>query len=400
MRLPLPTSKLKKNLFSLFLIFSIIGVYTWLNFKTEYSEKDFIKIQNYCQSVKTPKQQCWSDQIKTLISKKGIDASLEATAYLFENEPEFSQSCHSIVHEIGNAAYQQLVRGKALKVNEKTGYCGFGFHHGFMEALFLYSSDLEEAKKFCADIGEQLKDSAPDAELQCYHGIGHGTVGVHDPSFWGDEEAMINPALKLCEQVSTTDEQLYRCSSGVFNGIAVFYINHEYELEINQEDPLWLCHLQLDVYKEPCYGNMNVALMNLSGNDFVKAANYIVSTVKDIKYSGPALRYLSGVLALLNVEENDHQASIEQCRTLSKELYPFCIQGFVHGLLEHGIPNKEYEAALDFCRSQEFSSDEKEICFKYSLEGLHGWYPQDRAKEICLKVEPELRHYCQRENYQ
>lgn len=341
-------------------------------------------------------QKCWQDQTEQALKTKGVAAAFDVIADLYQKEPKFGELCHSLVHEVGEKSYELFSKHKDFTVTPKSTSCAYGFYHGFMEAMLKKTSDLKEAESFCNYIDKQLSSQTPDVSLQCYHGIGHGVTNPHDDkSTWGDDEAIISPALKLCERVSKNDNQLYRCSSGVFNAIANFYISGQYKLVINRKDPAWICHKQPERYKESCYGNMNSLFMSLADNKLVKAASYIDNIVDDGQAIS-AMKYLSALNVLSNLNITDYDVVFDDCRSLAKRLYIPCINGFAHGLLEHGFPGKEYVKALEFCRMLKILKEEKDSCFKYVLSNLTGWYPADKAKEICKGIEVEYQNLCKK----
>ena len=335
---------------------------------------------------------CWQEELTATLEKSGIDATFDRVARLYDTDSNFSLYCHSVTHNIGIAAYPYFLEDKDSVLTPKASACGNGFYHGFMEALLSANLDPEEASEFCAYIDEKLTAQAPDAALQCYHGIGHGAMdmAIIYGSSVDNEKALIGPALKLCEGAADTKAQLYRCASGVFNGIANFYVTGEYGLSINKEDPLWLCHDQPQVYKRSCYGNMNSAIYWYSGNNFSEAMHY-VEGIEDRDEAISAIKYLSG---LASIYEGQNTADIiDNCRLIQEHLRLPCIEGFVQGFLEHGTPGREYKDALDFCRSDLLSQEEKDACFRYALN-LGGWYPREKVEEICETVEEEYKKLC------
>ncbi len=345
-----------------------------------------------CRQEVPENQNCWEDLIDKTMDEKGLDVTLELIAAVYESEPNFSQTCHALVHKVGVKAYELFEKDKDFKLSPKTAFCAYGFYHGFMETLTFKTKDLKRAVLFCDYVDQQLASLTSDAKLQCYHGIGHGIASVHDPSVRGNEKAILDPALKLCEQVSTTDDQLYRCSSGVFNAIAIFYVTGEYELPLNKNDPLRLCRDQPEKFKEPCYGNMNTLLAWLTDNNLNKSARFI-EDIREDKYAIASIRYLLGLLSPIKQDQQDQL--ISECRSLQTRLSIPCIQGIVHGLLEHGKPGVEYVAALKFCRLNLLGQEEKDSCFKYALPYLDSIYAKEKVEDICLTVEEPYRVICQ-----
>lgn len=338
--------------------------------------------------------ECWRSRLLATLQEQGIDATFDLLTRLYKEQEKFDLSCHGLAHDIGLAAYKVFLNDNDSVFNPKVSFCAYGFYHGFMEALLRTTGDLVKAREFCYLVRDRLDDKAPDAGLQCFHGIGHGLldVAVSDKKRWGDERALVAPALEACEKVSDKFEQLYRCTSGVFNGIANFYTSGEFKLSVKKDDPLWLCHEQPERYKESCYGNMNSAIFWFRKNDFSHAASFIEKIAED-KYAIPAMRYLTGLAALYTAKQNPAGA-INGCRELRTTLRVPCIEGFAHGFLEHGTPTTEYVEALDFCGFRDMREDERELCFRYVLSGLHGWYSRAKVQEVCGAVEERYRKYC------
>ena len=336
---------------------------------------------------------CWQEELFAVLEEEGIDALFDYLSVMFNRDSDFKLYCHHITHNVGIAVYPYFLKDKDSVLTPKASACGNGFYHGFMEALLSANLDPEEASEFCKYIDKKLTPDAPDAALQCYHGIGHGAMDM--AIIYGnsveDEKALMDPALEICRDASETEDQLYRCASGVFNGIANFYVTGEYGLTINEEDPLWLCRDQPEEYKRSCYGNMNSAIYWHSGNDFSKSMRY-VENIDDDAEEISAIKYLA---ALASIYEGQNTADIiDSCRLLQDHLRLPCIRGFAHGFLEHGPPGTEYEEALIFCRSDLLTQKEKDACFQYALN-LGGWYSKEKVKEICKAVEEEYRKYCQ-----
>ena len=336
---------------------------------------------------------CWEDTLLATLDEDGLEKTFDVLAQLYSEEKEFPSSCHYLTHNIGIAAYKHYLNDKDSVLTPKASYCANGFYHGFMEAFFTANRNLEEAKEFCTYVGKTLAQKAPDAELQCYHGVGHGAIETSLASLRREknEEEIIKPALQICEEISNAQDKLYRCASGVFNTIANFYTTGEFDLKVNTKDPLWLCDKQPKEYKESCYGNMNTILAWLSGEDFQKAARF-VEQIPEEKQAISAIRYLSNIYTILLARDN-HENAVSGCRAIKEYLHVPCIEGFAHGFLEQGIPGKEYVEALNFCRSPVLTVEERDICFKYALR-LDGWYSISKTREICKTVEPEYQKYC------
>ncbi|MCH7883373.1 hypothetical protein IIA95_03080 [Patescibacteria group bacterium] len=339
-------------------------------------------------------KECWQEQLISILYTEGVGATFDLLGKLYKQETKFPISCHSLAHNIGIAAYKLYLDDKDSVLAPKAAYCANGFYHGFMEGLLTATRNLKEAKEFCARVDEKLTSRAPDAALQCYHGIGHGAMDLVliDGLVTNNERSLIAPALEFCEKASEDAKQLYRCTSGVFNGLANFYTRKEFGLTVRKDDPFWICHEQPEKYKESCYGNMNSAIFWLADRDFSKSARFVENLIED-KYAIPAIQYLAGS-ATITLAKSNPEGAVRACRALQLRLYLPCIRGFSHGFLEHGTPGFEYKDALDFCRSKSMLIQERETCFTYVLSNLNGWYSKNKAKEICNAIEKKYKQYC------
>lgn len=337
----------------------------------------------------------WEELVLSTFENKGMEASFDVLLSLYNREPSFSGYCHDITHRIGEAAYLKFSKEEDFMVTPKTAYCSYGFYHGFMESLLTATGDLRKTRQFCEYVDEQLADKAPDATLQCYHGIGHGAIDVSvagNKSMWGKEQEMVGPALKICKEVSQSPSQMSRCATGVYNGIGVFYITKQYQVSMQQEDPLWLCREQRE-YRPECYLSLNTALLDLVGQDFLKAAHYIEGIAEDDSATRAILN-LAAPVGTRNINTQDHAKQVVACHSLQKRLQLPCIQGYAYGFLEHGEPGVEYLKPLDFCGSSILRKEEQTACFEYIFSYLRLWYPAEKAYGICETVEAQRRDFC------
>lgn len=336
---------------------------------------------------------CWTESLTFVLNTEGLDKVFDQIANFYEKKPGFASACHDITHDIGHKAYKNYTQDKDSVLNYKAFYCANGFYHGFMASFLASNQDLNKAKEFCRLVGKRLSSEAPDAELQCFHGIGHGFLeeGFRKSSIVKDEKDILGPAIINCEEVSSSAEQLYRCTSGAFNGIANFYISGEHNFKIDKDNPFLTCENQLEKYKESCYGNFNSVVFWLAKNDLGRASKYILR-MNDKTYKEMSIRYLSG-MATLSLAKADPVGAVQVCRSMG-ELKTSCIQGLAHGFLEHGQPNKEWEEAVLFCTNSVMTKDEGEDCLRYTLSGLTGWYSREKSKEICNLIDPDYKKYC------
>jgi len=338
---------------------------------------------------------CWQNEIFLALTKSGVDGAYKVVLRLYDEEPNFAGACHTITHNLGLASYQFYRSDPKTILSPQAMSCAAGFYHGFMEGYLGATGDIMGAANVCDRIGEEISDETPDARLQCYHGIGHGSIetAVASAGVFESVDGVIASSLTMCEEASTGVDERYRCVSGVYNAIANFYIVGQYGLSLKDSDPLLVCSRQKEEYKEACYGNMNSMAMEKMDRDLRKAFAYIL-TIPDEAYRAVAVRYLGGLAAGQGRETPSAATMAANCRVLPESYRLDCIKGFSHGLLEHGTPEKEHEGALAFCKAEALSEDERNACYEYVLGTLRGWYIEPRADAICASVEPSLQHLC------
>lgn len=328
---------------------------------------------------------CWEKIVTEVMKTSGMDATWDIVATISAIEPLFAQNCHGFTHIIGEEAYQLFKKENKVNFNPKASYCGYGFYHGFMETLAQVSGNFEEARTLCK--------SFQNAWRSCYHGIGHGTVDGSDPQTWGDAYLMIAPGLQLCERLGRNFQETNLCASGVFNSLAILYTNPKYKLVL-KEDPYWICKDQSKLYfKKPCFEEMNTWALRLGNYDFSKAKLFVEKINDDI-YAGHAMRSLATYAAKFALERKNSNDFILSCRATKQHLQHHCIDGFVGGLFEFGMPGKEYHIALEFCNQSRLSHQEKMVCYTSFnwFSSLH--YSEKQQKSPCALIEKEYRHLC------
>jgi len=327
-------------------------------------------------------QLCYKNLIMDTFNKKGLDQALDLVTKIYSQDQSFSSTCHDIGHLLGASTYELFRSGRDFKINAKVAFCSYGFYHGFMEIL-ASDGDVEKARDFCKYVDTQISRETPDASLQCFHGIGHGWVNIHgDKTLLGDDLGIVKKGLSLCEKVASNDSELSRCATGVFNGIAIFYDEGEYDLKVKKDDPMWLCRSVEKRFQDPCYISMNTILFSISNQDFKVASKYI-ETISDDIMAAHAMINLALPFSLLEMNNPDHSESIAVCRGLQPRLNIPCFQGFAFAFMEHGEPGREYVNAVGFCKNNGLNDKETTGCLDYIYTYLPQWYPKDKAFSIC-----------------
>lgn len=336
---------------------------------------------------------CFKKALTQTVGTYGVDAAFEGIAALYDEDSSFGGLCHDFTHLLGQQAYKEFQTDHALRVSTKTAYCAFGFYHGFMETLLSSGGSIEEARKLCALVRDQLGDEAPNAVLACYHGVGHGSVDSHNPTNWGNERALIAPALALCRQFAKEREQLKLCGTGVFDSLALEYYNYENNFSMRKDDPLWICREQEEVFTEACYMDMMPAMLWMGNYDLAEAAP-LVARYAEEGYRALAIKELANGSIRQIVGKKDPVSYLAVCRKLSADLTLPCVAGLGAGVMQFGRLDMEYADGLAFCGRDELVPAEKDACFASVFSYVQGRYSQKKASRICDESPSEYQKYC------
>ncbi len=349
-----------------------------------------------CQKLEgSQKQQCWDDTMIQTIKNYGIDAAFDLLGTLYTSDSEYvAKGCHWNAHQIGEEAYHLFARGQNIALSPKAAYCGYGFYHGFIGLLLRNGNDLKKAKQFCDTVGQTLSDKAPISRLNCYHGIGHGQIeDPPDPKTWGNPQAMLDPALKVCEKVSDKEEEVKDCANGSFNAVVLFMEANKYGLSLNKEDPFWLCRNQQPIHQYNCYYETSQKL-DYIGNFDIPTIGKIISHIDDQSMAIVAAHTSIASLLQRDILGDDFAKYITGCHTFVGQLRLECIRGASGGFMAHGQPGLEYVKAIKFCQLPSLSDDERDVCYINIVRTFKGSYPKDKVVSICQGIDERYRSYC------
>ncbi len=341
------------------------------------------------------RQVCWYNQIKNVINKKGVGEALKFVSKLYNKYPLFAQGCHDATHLIGDEAYRQFKKGEKFSFSVETSYCGYGFYHGFIEAILYTTGDYYDVRNFCESINSKIEGDieSPNAIYSCYHGIGHATFDSHDPSVWGSVENMATPALRRCEQVTKglDFEKTKQCATGVFNALANAYSNNLYNLQMDAKDPVIFCRTQ-SVYREYCFAEVSMAWINSTMGQY----NYkFLDGIKFIEDIGDEKGEQFSVFALvsdyvhINMNKLSDKEIYDNCNLVSPKNFTSCIEGVELAFLNWGKPGEEYKRAISFCDTSVKDVEGKNICFSYVFRNFQSLYSKEKRLNICRSVVPE-----------
>lgn len=335
--------------------------------------------------------ECWDDRISYFLLRGGVS---EVYIDLDKNisEGKISETtCHSYAHLIGEKAFNLFIDNKDLNLSEKTSYCGYGFYHGFIEALLLSTGDYAKARDFCDYVRVHMSNKSSASYNACFHGFGHGIVDGSQAPSTRSPEVLIAEGLNVCKEIGRTDFEKDLCNSGIFNSLSIIESNPEFGIEWESDNPYWLCDKQTDPnVKKPCYEEMNTLVARYS-NGYRSNAIKFIKKIPEEKYRQLAAQSYFGYYASTYP---DLTIIAKQCVSLDNTLKNYCITGFVGGLLEFGSPQIEYERGLKFCDTEIFGKKEKEVCYRRVAWGARDIYPSDKASMVCNLITQKFQDVC------
>lgn len=335
---------------------------------------------------------CWRDSLLSTLSDRGLSDSYDLLANFYNTDPEFVSECHGFTHEMGEQAYNIYKYNKKIDLTPKTSYCGYGFYHGFMEALLQTNGNIKEAEDFCSYADKQLLQFNKKTNVACYHGIGHGAVDGSGETVWENSQEFISSALKICKAVSSSSEQIYQCGTGVFNSLAIALNSDSFNLNFSG-NPYLICKNQEKNFKRACYEQMNTRVASISTLDLAKGVK-LVSEIPERAYAVYAMEQLAPATISGRVGKNsDFSYEIGVCKSLLNHLSKPCIEGLVGGILEFGKPDFEYVEAMGLC-SKVGENEYKDHCMKYVISSLRILYSDEKITEICSNLEGRYSAYC------
>lgn len=336
---------------------------------------------------------CWKEMVDADLAKGDLDKSMDLVADFYQNDSVFASNCHDFTHTVGKKAYEMFKKGIEFKVGDKTSYCAYGFYHGFMESLVSENGDIEMARDFCKQVDAELSKISSAAKLACYHGIGHGWTNVHDKKLWGNEKAMVEPAIALCEKVTSDPEELKICVTGVFDSISIGYYNLAYDLKIKKNDPYWLCKEQKEIYKTPCYMDLSPAVVWLGEYKLDKSLKYISTVEPDFR--DLVVKTLAEDIVRFIIRDNRNiEEQIKICRTLDAKQAGICIQGIASGYLQFGPPKEEEKLSLEFCSNNFLTNSEKSLCYSRVAESIKWVFSNEKFKSVCGLIPNDYQNVC------
>jgi plastocyanin len=315
----------------------------------------------------TLKAECWEAEFANIIENEGIEAGFDAFKAFYDEDALFRRNCHDVTHYIGNIAYRQFQDADKTVVRKETGFCGFGFYHGFIESALAEKgpSFYREGRNYCESLSRHpafnLEGSGGDPTGPCIHGFGHAIFDSIEGKYWGNDSLMVKRSIDVCEKTFNDDWARGECASGVYNSLAIAYSGNVYDLEFNFLDPTSICREQNELYRHRCFMEVGIHYVrdqNFSEEKILlfieKLRKYNGASPMIIAYTDDNIRRSTTTIDIIKLKDFCMSFQIDKDR-LS------CIEGTTIGLRSSGTPGKEAGRIHEFCSFFNISEPES-VC--------------------------------------
>ena len=379
-----------KTLRGISLIISLLiivfgGISYWSN--REFSTKQCLEIEEEKERI-----DCYGDIVSATLQRDGIQEAFSVVKNFYQNDPSFATSCHEFTHLIGEEAYKKFKQESKFEVVPETYYCGYGFYHGFIIKLMSSGDDLSLAQQFCMYTDRAINENSQTTQLDCYHGIGHGVTDYSSTELLGSgkEQVLIDNSVALCEEVSSSNEQLLRCIDGIFHSIGDIYLSDpDYMNSKDEQDPMALCRRQNIEHRKVCYGAMGYLVMQNFKEDFDKALGY-ASQIEEPEYAKALIRPMAGYRSYSTLGIDKNGENITSCSMLDDELAKECLMGLVEGITDFGTPGKEHEEVVRFCRTEGSPAWVADFCLDHAVKYFGSYFGQEKKSLLCSLAGPRV----------
>jgi plastocyanin len=342
-------------------VFTKAGVWTFHDHLSEYMRGTVIVVGAPGESSKecllhvatsspSAAAECWSVDITETLQKKGLSAAFDMYASLYAENPSFrGLSCHDAGHILGSAAYKEYEDNHKVIDRPETSYCGFGFYHGFMEAMIADQgpAQYQKVRDYCDALKTNGQLNGPSGS--CYHGIGHAALDSLSGDTWGNDVQMTRDAIDVCELIVVGTPERAVCADGVFNALAIAKSRHSYNLSFDVSDPTHLCPVQKKEYQSPCYRELGISVIREQKMDRTAAVRFIRSYGNADAVAASISGYMGDEVARAIVSIN-LSSFYTFCQSFSSAQNRLaCHEGVLLGLNQAGEPGHEYVQMFRYC---------------------------------------------------
>lgn len=369
-------------------VFSFAVIYYTVDLKPS-TDLNEVSCDTYANN--SEKVNCWLALIERDIDSGDTAKALSEVAQLSKGNDFFKRNCHDFMHTIGEKSFLRFNEGLPFTINEHVSLCTYGFYHGFIETLIHVTNDFDDAVDFCQYVNGVLADNAEinqDTLVQnCYHGIGHGTLDDHI-SDKSDPYVLTKQTLELCSRVTSETDKLQDCATGVFNGVANYYLDGSLSWELNRADPATLCGVQDSIFQNTCYAYMARVFLSINQDDLLASMHQIKSTVPS-RHVSTTIRNMSLVWMVGQRDKSKATLSqaLEHCHETDQLNHQVaCVEGLVAGLIQSGATHLPEAQIYDLCLNKRLDGVTQNSCFMYGVEELQRWYSPLKVRDFCANL--------------
>jgi hypothetical protein len=290
---------------------------------------------------------CWETALKHTMEVKGFDATFDQLNDFYTNDEGFRQNCHDVMHFVGKNGYLYFKGSRTLTARSETAYCGYGFYHGFIEAMQVENGwgNYDVVRTYCEDVAKKN----PSGAGACFHGIGHALFDSLTASAWGDPVSMTSTAIGECDKALTNEFARVQCSSGVYNALANAARANDYELSFNLIRFPALCNDQRTEYVEKCYAEVGVAYMRNRGMDREQSVTFIRTLRADMSLHELYVYFADE--AKSRIASFDATQFAEDCEALRENERQSCIAGVIEGIRAVSPAETAHTKQFPFCQA-------------------------------------------------
>lgn len=337
---------------------------------------------------------CVREILSRRLESHGINSAARDLAHVYGAAPWVRPSCFALALGLGEKLAGTSSEPGDFEITPITTVCNYGIYQSYPRSLLLNGTPKADVAHFCTRVGASIGRAVPDAEAECFRGIGRGLPfmdGQHEVQY------MASRAVDECKSLAPDRHSYSYCIAGVFNILARDSVSGTNGLTINMSDPLWLCGLQTGEERQICLGNWKwtaVALLSASNSleDIPRIGIGLDALEKKYGFSTPFAREIASSLgyeeARRNAASSNDSQAIIACQSAPSDIVEQCLNGYAIGLAKHGMPLGQYRRVIRFCDEAQkmIPGSDVSTCAHDAIEYLHGAYPPSVQKRMCSRV--------------
>lgn len=341
------------------------------------------------------KMRCFDQELKERLATQGIDAAFDYFKEIYPVHPEVAQECHDWMHTLGELEYASYAEGSEVTLQEEASLCGYGYYHGFINAMVAQTQSILSAQEFCAQAAARIEHGGLSIQESCIHGIGHSvaTLALESQIVWGDIKAVLEDASIQCEKLYPDSPGT--CLDGMFHELYGSIARGDYGMTpdayMQSNDLFFYCRDMEGLLAESCYSEFIKLWPYVLGEDKIIAMQNIITDTSDVLTRFPrVLRSLARSFIEIDLPTGEFTQSVAACALVSPALLEGCIHGLAIGFVTHGEPDAMHEAGFAFCIDH-YQGTLMHMCLKDVVIELRARYTPQRVSEACEELSEEYR---------